>query len=99
MPRFAILAVCFALATIPIAGAQSVTAYQTTPDLLEALSPIHGLRFSAKPEPGLIAPLITVDDSQTFQEIDGFGASLTDSAACSNATHTRVKRKNVGVMM
>ena len=81
MPRCAILAACLALATIPIAGAQTISAYQTTPDLLEALSPIHGLRFSAKPEPGVNAPLITVDDSQKFQEIDGFGASLTDSAA------------------
>jgi glucosylceramidase len=81
MPRCAILAVCFALATVPIAAAQSITAYQTTPDLLEALSPIQGLRFSAKPVPGLTAPLITVDDRQQFQEIDGFGASLTDSAA------------------
>ena len=81
MPRCAIFAACLALATVQIAGAQAISAYQTTPDLLEALSPIHGLRFSAKPEAGLTAPLITVDDSQKFQEIDGFGASLTDSAA------------------
>lgn len=81
MLRCAVVAACVALATIPIAGAQSISAYQTTPDLLEALSPIHGLRFSVKPEPGLNSPLITVDDSQKFQEIDGFGASLTDSAA------------------
>ena len=35
----------------------------------------------SKPTPGDAAPLITVDDAQTFQQIDGFGASLTDSAA------------------
>lgn len=81
MLRCAILSACLALATVPIVGAQSISAYQTTPDLLEALSPIHGLRFSTKSEPGLTAPLIRVDDSQKFQEIDGFGASLTDSAA------------------
>jgi glucosylceramidase len=39
------------------------------------------LHFSAKSNPGLTAPIITVDDSQRFQEIDGFGASLTDAAA------------------
>ena len=29
----------------------------------------------------MILPVITVDDAQHFQEIDGFGASLTDAAA------------------
>ena len=81
MPRFAILAVCFALAAIPSAGGQIISVYQTTPDLLEALSQLNTLHFSAKSNPGLTAPIITVDDSQRFQEIDGFGASLTDAAA------------------
>ncbi len=39
------------------------------------------MRFSTKFDSGLTSPLITVDDGQRFQEIDGFGASLTDSAA------------------
>jgi glucosylceramidase len=67
---------------IPVAAhAQSVAVYQTTPDLLEALSQRQSLRFSGgrKVQPGV--PLITVDDAQRFQQIDGFGASLTDSAA------------------
>jgi glucosylceramidase len=81
MPRCMILAACFALATIATAGAQSISVYQTTPDLLEALSHRQTLRFSAKPDPAQTAPLITVNDEQRFQEIDGFGASLTDSAA------------------
>ena len=54
--------------------------YQTTPDLLEALSQRETLHFS-KASSAAASPLITVDDAQRFQEIDGFGASLTDSAA------------------
>ena len=83
MPRSAISAACFALAVVLTAGvsAQSVTVYQTTPDLLEALSQRQKLHFSAKAAPPATTPLITVDDAQRFQEIDGFGASLTDAAA------------------
>ena len=62
------------------AGAQKVDVYQTTPDLLETLSHRADLHFSGKALRDSF-PLITVDDSQRFQEIDGFGASLTDSAA------------------
>jgi glucosylceramidase len=62
------------------ASAQSIAVYQTTPDLVQALSKRASLRFSSKTvsAPG---PLITVDDKERFQEIDGFGASLTDAAA------------------
>jgi glucosylceramidase len=83
MTRSAIFAACFALTVVLSAGvsAQSVAVYQTTPDLLQALSQRHKLHFSAKPAPPATAPLITVDDTQRFQEIDGFGASLTDAAA------------------
>ena len=83
MRRSAFLVPCLALALLAAtgAGAQSVSVYQTTPDLLEALSERATLHFSPKAAPGETAPLITVDDAQRFQEIDGFGASLTDSAA------------------
>jgi glucosylceramidase len=83
MPRYPFFAACLGLAAVAatVACAQSVAVYQTTPDLLEALSPRQTLHFSAKPDLPVIAPLITVDDAQRFQEIDGFGASLTDSAA------------------
>jgi glucosylceramidase len=82
MARPVILAVCVALAAA-LAGVsvgQSVSVYQTTPDLLEALSKRQLLHF-AKTRPGIDLPTIAVDDAQRFQEIDGFGASLTDSAA------------------
>jgi glucosylceramidase len=81
MARCAILAACLTVAAVTTTGAQSISVYQTTPDLLEALTQIHTLHFSAKDDTGQMAPLITVDDGQRFQEIDGFGASLTDSAA------------------
>jgi glucosylceramidase len=55
--------------------------YQTTPDLLEALSQQQTLHFTSKAGKITTSPLITVDDAQRFQEIDGFGASLTDAAA------------------
>jgi glucosylceramidase len=63
------------------AGAQSVSVYQTTPDLLEALSQRATLHFSEGPASDAPAAVIVVDDSQRFQQIDGFGASLTDAAA------------------
>ena len=83
MSRPVALAACLALVAITSTGAcaQSVSVYQTTPDLLEALSHREALHFSAKIAPADSAPIITVDDAQRFQEIDGFGASLTDSAA------------------
>ncbi len=81
MPRRVILAVCCTLFFLQFVGAQTIAVYQTTPDLLEALAQLHSLRFSSKADPADASPFIAVDDSQRFQEIDGFGASLTDSAA------------------
>ncbi len=83
MPRAKILAACLALAALvsASASAQSIAVYQTTPDLLETLSQRAELRFISKTATAPQLPLITVDDSQRFQEIDGFGASLTDAAA------------------
>jgi glucosylceramidase len=72
--------VALLLAPSLCASAQAVAVYQTTPDLLEGLSQRETLHFSAQMGPGTL-PVITVDDGQRFQEIDGFGASLTDSAA------------------
>lgn len=83
MPRVTVLASCLAPIAVAAAAAcaQSVAVHQTTPDLLEALSQRQSLHFSKTSAPGAMLPVITVDDSQRFQEIDGFGASLTDSAA------------------
>ncbi|MGP8173759.1 MAG: glycoside hydrolase family 30 protein [Terracidiphilus sp.] len=83
MPRTTKFAACLALAVLATAGAraQSVSVYQTTPDLLEALSQRETLHFSGKVAQLETTPLITVDDARRFQQIDGFGASLTDAAA------------------
>jgi len=64
-----------------VAVAQSVAVYQTTPDLLEGGSRRATLYFGPEAATPAPAAVITVDDSQRFQEIDGFGASLTDAAA------------------
>ncbi|WP_263355192.1 glycoside hydrolase family 30 protein [Acidicapsa acidisoli] len=58
--------------------AQTVAAYQTTPDLKQALQPEHKLSFAASPAGSTV---ISVDDSQRFQTMDGFGAAMTDSSA------------------
>ena len=79
MPRSVFLVALLSAVSV-VAGAQSVTVYQTTPDLLQALSHRSTLHFSDKAAPGDV-PVIAVDDTQSFQGIDGFGASLTDSAA------------------
>lgn len=86
MQRSTLFLFCLAglLFAAAAASAQSVSVYQTTPDLLEALSQRSTLHFEQKAAEGQEAantPLIAVDDAQRFQEIDGFGASLTDSAA------------------
>jgi len=83
MQRSPIFSACLALAALAAtgAGAQSISVYQTTPDLLEGLSERATLHFSSNADKAATSPIITVDDAQRFQEIDGFGASLTDSAA------------------
>ncbi len=67
-------------------SSQTVEAYQTTPDLLESLTHLQKMRFRSNHFRHAAPPLITVDDSQHFQTIDGFGASLTDAAAWLFAT-------------
>lgn len=81
MSRCTIFAFIFALSAAFAAGlsAQTVSVYETSPDLAETLSPHIALHFN-KSDGDSTAPLIAVDDSQRFQEIDGFGASLTDAA-------------------
>ncbi|MGO9337369.1 MAG: glycoside hydrolase family 30 protein [Terracidiphilus sp.] len=81
MHRFALIYLGAIFLAVTGAAGQSVSVFQTTPDLLEALSERATLRFSTVPGSAAAAPIITVDDAQRFQEIDGFGASLTDAAA------------------
>jgi glucosylceramidase len=82
MVRSVLVSACLVFSLLAAAGrAQTVSVYQTTPDLLEALSERATLHLDAKSGPEAVLPVLAVDDSKRFQEVDGFGASLTDSAA------------------
>lgn len=88
MPKQAITVLGLVLALVyPVrGGAQKITVYQTTPDLLEALSQCETLHFSRRIAGDSTLPIIRVDDGKSFQTMDGFGASLTDAAAWLFAT-------------
>ncbi|QNE17361.1 hypothetical protein F1D05_04795 [Kribbella qitaiheensis] len=55
-----------------------VSAWITTPDRSQLLNPAASTQFQ---DGGATGQSITVDPNQTFQRMDGFGASLTDSSA------------------
>lgn len=57
---------------------QTVSFYQTTPDFNQKLQKQSDLTFGAS---GSASQTITIDDTKTYQQIDGFGASFTDSSA------------------
>jgi glucosylceramidase len=80
MYRTVILPLCLAAACAG-AAAQSIAVYQTTPDLVQGLRPLARLHFAKPGAAEAALPTIAVDESQRFQEMDGFGASLTDAAA------------------
>lgn len=62
----------------PSAGNEA-SVWLTTADLQKHLSQQAGARFSTGNGAGVID--ITVDEHQTYQQMDGFGASLTDGSA------------------
>jgi glucosylceramidase len=55
-----------------------IAVVESSDDLHESLQEKPALQFGAERKPALT---ITVDDAQRYQQIDGFGASLTDSSA------------------
>ena len=85
---FLIRSICLALLVSPPAKAQQksppphqvsqIEVYESSEDLHETLQEKPALTFAAARAPYLT---ITVDDSVKYQQIDGFGASLTDSSA------------------
>jgi glucosylceramidase len=79
MDRSFVLAILLAFGSA--ASAQSVAVYTTTPDLKQGLAPGAKLHFTGRASEDAKVPVITVDATRQFQQIDGFGASLTDSAA------------------
>ena len=69
----------FALTSASLAQAQDVAVWITTADHTLALEPSASARFGTGKDAN--APRIDIDDARRFQEIVGFGASLTDSSA------------------
>lgn len=88
MQRSLLFFFCLVFVACPAATvcAQNIEGYQTTPDLLEHLYQLSKLRFhdenrhQLRREPEQL-PIINVYPRRRYQAIDGFGASLTDSAA------------------
>lgn len=61
------------------AGRGGVNVWVTTADLKKHLSPQQDVHFATGNGSGVIT--ITVDEQQTYQQMEGFGASLTDASA------------------
>lgn len=57
----------------------TVSSFLTTPDRSKLLSPVADTTFSS--DASSRGQTITVDPSKTYQTMDGFGASITDSSA------------------
>ena len=74
-PQFALL---FAVASF--AHSQSISVYRTNSEMSERLAPQPAISFASSAATATTSQ-ITIDDTQKFQIVDGFGASLTDSAA------------------
>ena len=66
------------LTTAVRASGETVNVWLTTPDQASLLSPQSNLTFGSV---GSNSTTITVNDAQTYQQMVGFGASLTDSSA------------------
>jgi glucosylceramidase len=77
MSKYLLLFILMIALTVSGFG-QSVSVYQTTSDLNQKLQQKTALTFSGS---GTGSQTITVDDTKTYQQIDGFGASFTDSSA------------------
>jgi glucosylceramidase len=60
------------------ASAQTVNVWLTTDDQTTLMQPRQPVAFSSTSS---TAPSITISDTDTYQTIEGFGASMTDSAA------------------
>src|SRR3954462_7584036 len=68
----------FACAAAPAAAAPSAHVWLTTPDGAMRMSDRGTVPFRDGPSSALT---VTVDPSRTYQRMDGFGASITDSSA------------------
>src|SRR6266702_5206933 len=94
MQRNIVCLAALVLISVSSLFAQEVQVVQTTPDLHEAMQPQRRLRFTPVEKSSL---RIEVNDEHRFQEIDGFGASLTDSAAWLIYTKLDDKQRQVAM--
>ncbi|GAA3623865.1 ricin-type beta-trefoil lectin domain protein [Lentzea roselyniae] len=81
MRRTAIVALVLGLTAVPTAEASNAPAarvWVTTPDRAELLHERPRVTFGTTPS---THPTIVVDPDRTYQSMDGFGASITDSSA------------------
>ncbi|USX55168.1 discoidin domain-containing protein [Lentzea sp. HUAS12] len=81
MRRTAIVALVLGLTAVPAAeasGPPQVRAWVTTPDRAELLHERPRVAFGTGES---AHPTIVVDPDRRYQELDGFGASITDSSA------------------
>lgn len=76
MFRFAPLLLVIIFGALDLIG-QTVQVYQTTPDFTQAIQAQAPLTFTSTK---LSGQTITIDDTKTFQQMDGFGASMTDAS-------------------
>jgi len=78
VPRLRLVCLGALLTVANPAGAQTVNAWLTTADQQSKLQPQAALAFTAAAAAG--NPVV-VDETQTYQQIEGFGASFTDTSA------------------
>ena len=81
MRRAAIVALVLGLTAVPTAeasGAPAARVWVTTPDRAELLHERPRVAFGSTPS---THPTIVVDPDRSYQAVDGFGASITDSSA------------------
>jgi glucosylceramidase len=88
VPSSLLLAICVALLILPSAKAQEklppahrvsrIDVYESSEELHETLQEKPALTFASARTPQLT---IAVNDATKYQQIDGFGASITDSSA------------------
>lgn len=76
----AYLASPVASGTYTISQATVVSVVLSTDDGKNLMAPQPSINFTST-LPGASANIITVDEAQTYQTVDGFGAAMTDSAA------------------
>jgi glucosylceramidase len=75
----AAILVCLLVAVVAPVRAQTVNVWLTTSDRTMLLQPQNPVTFAAGSSAAL--PTVSINAAQTYQTVEGFGASMTDSAA------------------